>query len=220
MKLIHKAGYGIFKRADSLYFSTGNQFFEFVDKQVVQITKKAYLSQKYGKENKYWNQPFDEFVRLKNGDFITTFYQKNEVLLHRSDGKIKRKFEKISSPFGMGIYGMTIDKNEKVWIAVPVEHYVGKFDIEKEEELFSIDGKDCEPTIFDHPECVTAIGDFVYISDMGNKRIVRINIDNHEIENYKNLNEPIYYFNQLNGKNIYVLKSGLYIESIEQERNE
>jgi len=212
MERITKGCYGIFERGNSVYFSNGKIFYKYDFTKIIEIAKEEYIIQKYGKENQYWKQPFDEFVRLRNGDFITTFYQENEMRLHKSNGQIKKKIEKINSPWGMGIYGMSIDKNENLWIAVPVEHYIGKFKIETEEEIFSICGKEMEPTIFDHPEYVTIIDDFAYVSDMGNRRIVKINIDNHEMSNYKKVNEPIYYFNQINGKNIYQLKSGIYIE--------
>ena len=211
MKLISTDGYSIFDKDDSLFFSNGNQFFQFDFNHLTTISKLEYLIQKYGDENKFWTRPFDEVVRLKNGDFITTYYQEGKVRLHKSSGKIKKELDQIDSPFGMGIYGMTIDQNDKLWIAVPVEHYVGKFDYHSGEEIFSINGVDMEPTIFDHPENVIAIGDAVFVSDMGNKRIIEINPINHEWKVFKKLEEPVYYFNQVNGYYIYLLQSGIYI---------
>lgn len=212
MKLISKEGYGIFVRGDSVFFTTGDHFYQYDLSNVNEITRLEYLIEKYGEENKYWKQTFGEFVRLSNGHFITTYYQENEMRLHKSNGQVQKKLEKINSPWGMGIYGMSIDRNENLWIAVPVEHYVGKFNIETEEEIFSICGKEMEPTTFNHPEHITIINEFAYVSDMGNRRIVKIHTENHDITNYKQVKEPIYYFNQLNGKNIYLLKTGIYIE--------
>lgn len=212
MELISKDGYGIFERENFVFYSTGENFYEYNFIEITEITKEYYLEKKYGKENQFWKQPFDEFIKLKSENFITTFYQEDEMRLHKKNGEIVKKFEKIRSPHRMGIYGMAIDKNENLWIAVPVEHFVGKFNIETEREIFSISGKELEPTIFDHPEYVTAINDFIYVSDMGNRRIVKINIHNHKITDYKKLNERIYYFNQVNGKNIYQLESGIYFE--------
>lgn len=212
MKLISKDGYGTFEREGSIYFNNVRIFYKYDFKQVTEITKEDYIIQKYGEENQYWKKPFDKMVKLKNGDFITTFYQDNEIRLHHPNGKVKKIIEKINAPFRLGIYGMSIDRNENLWIAVPVEHYVGKFNIDTEEELFSINGKDLEPTIFDHPENVIVINDFAYVSDMGNKRIAKINITNYEITDYKKVDEQIYYFNQINGRNIYQLNSGIYVE--------
>jgi len=204
MELIIKGCYGIFVRENSIYFSNGKIFYKYDFTKIIEISKEEYIIQKYGKENQYWKRPFDEIVKLKNEDC--------EMRLHHSNGQIQKLIEKINSPYGCGIYGMSIDKNENLWIAVPVEHYLGKFNIETEEAIFSISGKNLEPTIFDHPEHVKIIDGFAYVSDMGNRRVVKINIENNEITDYKKVREPIYYFNQINGKNIYQLQSGIYIE--------
>ena len=146
-------------------------------------------------------------ISFVDKDTIKVKYQ----LIKNKANQIYISFDKNSISSRFCIF-FNLDKNEKLWIAVPVEHFVGKFDIETEEEIFSISGKELEPTIFEYPEYITAINDFIYVSDMGNRRIVKINIHNYEIIDYKKVNEPIFYFNQLNGKNIYRFKSGIYFE--------
>ena len=213
MKLISKDGFGIFEKGNSVYFSTGNNFYEYDFKKTNEVSKKEYLSCKYGNKNKYWDKPFHEFGRLKNGNFVTVFYQENNFRVHSPEGKIIRTIEKIRPRLNCGgIYGMTVDKDENIWIVAPTEHYLGKFNLQGT-ELFSIAGDDSlEPGELDYPEHISSKGEFVFISDMGNRRIVKMNITNYEMDNYKLVDESIYYFNQLNGKNIYQLSSGIYIE--------
>ena len=212
MELISKNGQGIFVKTDTLYFTTGEHFYQYDLNEVISISREEYLIQKYGEKNEDWKYAQYESVQLKNGNFITTFYQETKVRLHNPYGRILKELDNINAPFGMGIYGMDVDKNGKLWIAVPTEHFVGQFDINTEEELFSINGNEMEPTIFDHPEYVTSIGNAIYVSDMGNQRIVKINVDSYELTEYKKVQEPIFYYNQFKGKDIYLLNSGLYID--------
>lgn len=211
MKRISQDGHGIVVREKCLYYMEGDTFHKYDFEQATEISREAYLLQKYGVQNKYWNHVSYEVVHLKTGHFITVFYQDNIVRYHASDGQVLKELPMIQSPYGTGIYGMTLDANDKLWIAVPAEHYIGQFDIETGEELFSINGEELEPTIFDHPEYVTAIGDKVYIADMGNQRILSIDIQNYERSDFEKLEDRIYYFNQVDGKNIYLLQSGIYI---------
>lgn len=211
MKLLDTGGYGIVKEENLLSFTTGEKFYEFNFENVIEISKNKYLVNKYGHENKYWKEPFYEVAKFKNGEFLTVFYQEGIVRHHLVSGKIINEITSIHSPLGCGIYGMTLDTNENLWIAVPSEHYIGKFSISKGNELFSITGTpEMEPTIFNHPENIIAVEDKVYVCDMGNERIVEIDIESNRIIDDTKVKEPIYYFNKdINGF-YYLFSSGLY----------
>jgi len=212
MKQISKEGYGVILRGKAILFTNGKQFFTYQEEKVKEITKQEYILGKYGIENVYWDQAFHECVPLKNGDFITGYYQENKIRLHNPKGEVQRVYKHINSPGGSGIYGMDIDKKKNLWIVAPAEHYLGVFDLNTEEELFSICGVDLDPTHLYLPEDVYIMNDLAYISDMGNHRIVTIHIDTFEISEYKKVNEALYSYMQIADKSIYQFESGIYIE--------
>ena len=213
MKLISKNGYGIFERDHSVYFIANNSFYRYDFVDVIEIPKTDFLYAKYGKNNKFWDKPFHEFGRLKNGNFVSVFYQENVFRVHSPDGQIFQTIETIRPRLNYGgIYGMAVDKNNDIWIAAPVEHYLGKFNLEGE-ELFSITCDDSlEPIELNYPENVCAIEESVFVSELGNKRIVKLNINNYEMENFKFVSKPIYYYSRLNGKEIYQFDTGVYVD--------
>lgn len=212
MKLISKNGHGIFVKNNIAYFVNGNTYYKFDTNNTSKISKTEYLYNKYENTTRFWNKPTDNYAKLKNGNFLISNYEESVIKVFNKKGEIIKKLDDISSPYGMSIYGISIDKFDNLWITVPTEHYIGKFNILKQRELFSICGtKDLEPTIFDHPESVTIIDDYAYISDMGNKRIIKIDIKTHHISTHKKVKEPIFYFNKIREKEIHSLQSGIYL---------
>lgn len=218
MKRISNIGHGIFIRGNTACFieskiGKDNRYYEFSDNQISEIDRKIYVKNKFGIENKYWTKPEYEIGILSNNNFVTVFYQENLVRLHLSNGKVINELSSIHPKLKYGgIYGITVDKNDSIWIAAPVENYLGKFDTEGK-EIFSIYGTELlEPNELDYPESVVAKNDYVFVSDCGNRRVVKIHIINHQIAEFKRVNEPIYYFGELDEYYIYQLKSGIYLE--------
>ncbi len=76
--------------------------------------------------------------------------------------------------------------------------------------MFRIGGDHENPDILNYPEQMRVFGDFVFVCDMANKRICKINIDTKELTGYKKFDEPTWEYGQFKGKEIVKLTSGLY----------
>ncbi len=67
---------------------------------------------------------------------------------------------------------------------------------------------------FDRPVDIFVEGDIAYICNAGSNKIVKINLVNYELEDYKEFDEPLLGFTRVKNFDFYLLKSGLYTEKI------
>ena len=216
MKLISKKGFDFFCNTDFVFFIDRDEnyqdvFFKTDLKNVIEISKNEYANIKFGKTWKTLESTYTECIQLANGEYLTCIFFDSIIIRHDTEGKKIKEYNIGHFETGFDTtYSIAIDKNENLWIAQPTSHYVGQFSIDTEKELFRIGGDYQKPDIFDHPEQVRIFGDFVFVSDMGNKRICKINIYTKELVEYKMFTEPIFEYGQFKTKEIVRLNSGLY----------
>ena len=216
MKLISKKGFDLFCNADFVFFIDRDEnykdiFFKTDLDSTFEISKDEYTNTKFGKTWQTLKSVYTECIKLVNGEYLTCIFHDSIILHHDIDGnKIKKyKIGHFETGFDM-TYSIAVDKNQNLWIAQPTSHYGGQFSLDTEKELFRIGGDYEKPDTFDHPEQVRIFGDFVFVCDMGNKRICKINIDTKELTEYKLFIEPIFEYGQFKTKEIVKLSSGLY----------
>jgi hypothetical protein len=152
-----------------------------------------------------------ECIKLNNGEYISCLFQDSQIYLHDKNGNIIKEYN--IGHFNTGfdqIYSIALDKNNNLWVVEPSDHYVGEFSLDTEKELFRVGGNFEKPEIFNYPEQARSFEDFMYIADMGNKRICKININTKEITEYLSFEEPVWDYLQFQGKEIVKLGSGLY----------
>ncbi|MEP6951649.1 MAG: hypothetical protein ABI863_20320 [Ginsengibacter sp.] len=216
MKLISQKGFDFICGKDYIFFiartgSGKDEFFKTDLEKVLEISHSEYADIKFSKAGRAVNSPYTECIRLDNGEYLTCLFSETKIFKHdRKGNKIKElSIGKYTTGFDI-IYSIALDKNGKLWIAQPMSHYVGQFDLEDERELFRIGGDFENPGIFDHPEQVRAIDDFIFVCDMGNKRVCKINIETNEVSEYLKFEEHTWEYNRFKNKEIVKLTSGIY----------
>jgi hypothetical protein len=217
MKLISDGAFSVFCTDDLVYFIRRNpenhhdEFYKTDLHELEKIDLDEYAQTKFGNAWKTIHSAYAECIKLKNGQLITCHFEASIIYLHDQSGK---KINELNiGRFDNGfdtIYSIALDKDNALWIAQPTLHYIGRFSLETEKELFSIGGDFENPETFDHPEEVRIYDDYAYICDMGNRRISRINIYNKELEEYLKFDEPVWEYRQFKEKELVRLQSGLY----------
>ncbi|MCB0750243.1 MAG: hypothetical protein KDC52_02085, partial [Ignavibacteriae bacterium] len=196
MYLIDSNGYNIVVQNNSLKYAIGHDnYCEFDFRQTKEISQIEYLKAKYGDQNKNTEIINHSYSKLSNGTFVTVNYTKdNLVRLHSPDGEVLKVYENIKSNTGTEINDITVDQNGNIWIVSAMEHFAGQFDVNGD-ILFKIEGKrNMEPGELDFPEAITTIGEFLYISDMGNRRIAQLDSHTYKLKTYLKVPEPVYQF--------------------------
>lgn len=218
MKLISDGAFSIYCTEDLIFFIRRNpenhhdEFYKTDLTSLIRIELEEYAINKFGNSWKTIHSVYTNCIKLSDGQFITCHFEASIIYLHDQNGKKIKEFNigRLDNGFDT-IYSIALDNNKRLWLTQPTSHYVGQFSLETEEELFSIGGdlEIAEP--FDHPEEVIIYDGFVYICDMGNNRICRMDIANKEIMEYMKFEEPTWEYRQFKGQEIVHLQSGLYV---------
>ena len=216
MRLISKNGFDFICDGDFIFFieraeNHNIRFFKTDLDKLLEIGLDEYTNIKFGKSWGTTQSPYNECIKLGNGEYLTSSFYDSTIYRHSNDGNKIKEYNIGHFETGFDTTeSIALDKNGNLWIAQPPSHYVGQFSLDTEKELFRIGGDFENPDTFDHPEQVRVFGDFVYVCDMGNKRICRINIDTKELTVYKKFEENTWEYGQFKTKEIAKLNSGIY----------
>jgi len=216
MKLISKKGFDFVCKEDYIFFierdeNHEDKFFKTDLNKLFEISKDEYTTIKFGKTWSTLESVYTECVQLANGEYLTCIFHDSTIIHHDIHGNKIQNYNIGHFDTGFDItYSIDLDKNGNLWIAQPTSHFVGLFSLEAEEELFSIGGDHENPQVFNHPEQVRVFGNYVFVSDMGNKRICKINVDTKELAEYKIFDEPTWEYGQFKTTQIVKLTSGVY----------
>ncbi len=216
MKLISKKGFDFFCSGDFMFFidrdeKNNDKFFKTDLDIFSEIGKDEYTNIKFGKAWRTLESAYTECIQLNNGEYLTCIFHDSTIIRHDIDGNKIKEYNIGHFQTGFDItYSIALDKNGNLWIAQPTSHYIGQFSLDTQEELFRIGGDFENPDTFDHPEQVRTFGDFVFVCDMGNKLIWKLNINTKALKEYKKFDEPTWEYGQFKSKEIVKLSSGLY----------
>ncbi len=221
-QIIGLEAHGIFTNKNKLYFyeekNSEQKFFEYDFVTRKQIGLDEYLLLRFGIAypkilEKYGLQISLNLlsVKLKDGAVITHFFQGSSFYKFDKDGEILWETEELSN-FDT-VYGITIEGNS-IWCAFPTNHTIKRYSLETFKEEITIGDKEpwsFKAEIFDHPEDVLINDNILYVTDMGNRRICKVNLTTFEIQDHKNFEEPVFGFWICEDKELAWLESGLYL---------
>lgn len=150
----------------------------------------------------------DYAVKLKDGSVICTGYVDYYFFFIDSKGTIIDKREDIGFD---NIYSFDVDKNGNIWYTIPTANYIGQFSLLKSIDIFHLGEKYIDENPLTLPEDIKIYGDFAYISDMHNHRIIRLNIETKEWIEYLKFDELTWEYRQFKDKEIVRLESGIHL---------
>ncbi len=216
--LLDIKGWDIFVENDFFYFQKiidkfgeENSYHKSDITNIWTISENEYNAIKYGPNHKNFLPSLpniNEAVKLKNGSVICTGFMDYIFYFIDQAGKVINKREDIGFD---SIYSFDMDTKENIWYAIPTAHYIGQFSMEKSEDIYHLGNKYEEYKPLSFPEDIKIYGDYLYISDMGSKQILRLNINTKELISYLQFDEPTWEYRQFRDKEIVRLKSGIYL---------
>jgi hypothetical protein len=217
MNLIDETAFSIVTTPEYIYYISRDKsnhrdrFYKADLKRISEIDLSEYAEVKFRNAWRSIHSAYAECIHITGGEVITCHFESSVIYKHNSEGKKTLQYNIAPPKIGFDtIYSITMDKHGHLWLAQPSSHYIGQYDLKTEQELFSLGGDYDNPTIFDYPEQVRVYGDYVYVSDMGNHRICRIQIDTKQFEQHLKFEEPVWEYAQFRGVEFVSLQSGLY----------
>ena len=176
--------------------------------QNVAITEQEFNEAKY----RGAGQPYEageEVIYLPNGNTMRCFYQESVVRLFGPDGTLLRVLPD-SITAVCSLYSIALDADGHLWTADPCYHHVGQYEVATGRQLFTLGGG-WDPTEFDHPEDIGIYGEHAFISDMGNRRVVRLNTRTKEWETYRTFEQPVWQYRRFQQHELVRLDDGIYV---------
>lgn len=207
--------YDLFCRADWFYYLVNSErrksreygYFKNDLTHNIAITEQEFNIARYGADIRPF-EPGEEVVLLPDGSSVRCFYQSSVVQLFDRQGAPLRILPGVT--VGCAIYSIALDADGHLWTAEPSFHFVGQYDLATEQPLWQLGG-DWDPTEFDHPEDVAAYGEHLFISDMGNQRLVLLNTRTKSFGTYRTFEQPVWQYRRFQNHELVRLSDGIYL---------
>jgi hypothetical protein len=193
---------------DNLFYKVGqNSFYSFNWLEEHEITEQEYIRVKYLRDFKLKDSD-DSIGHLTNGNTIRCFYQDSIIREYDQNNEVIRTFSEETAM--MTIYHLDTDERDNIWFVEPTVHRVAQLDYSTGKLLFELGGTWEEDGELNHPEDIKIYGDHAFVSDMGNQRIVTVNLRTKELLTYRQFDKPTWQYRRTINKEIVRLQDGLY----------
>ena len=215
MQLIDRGGCNIMLDGDSILFyrQEEKKYIRYSLFAMDDIDEGYYLQVKFGKAYKKVSSRFgDKKIKdansaiLPDGSVLVSFYQDSVIHKYDLQGELLWKNEDAGK--WDTIYDIAVEDNF-VWCAYPTSNTIKRFSLDTFREDVSLGG--WEEKIFNYPETINVYSDSLFVCDMGSKRIIKVKLSSHKIEEHMHFNEPVWEYVQLKDKEIVRLDSGIYL---------
>jgi hypothetical protein len=217
LKLIHRDGWDVLIKDDFIYYQIQDkrgENREYIKTDLVkslEISEKEFNEIKFGKNYRKYIDLIgtnkDCTVIKDDGSIICCGYRDYYFFFIDNNGNITEKRENIGFD---SIYSFDLDTNGNIWYAIPTADYIGQYSLKEEKEIYHLGEKYENGKPLSCPEDIKIYDGFVYISDMNNNQLIKLNIETKEWNVYLKFDENIWEYRQFKGVEIIRLKSGIY----------
>lgn len=211
MKFIHE-GWAIIAEQETILFhdSSGkkNAFYSYKE-NIHKISATQYFQLKYGQAFEkilkiYGDAITDTSYDLK-GNLYVSFYQDGLIRKFNVNGNLINEFEDNFDT----VYDIDIEGNS-IWLAYPTANTIKRYALDDFAEEISL-GDRSNGTTFLLPESIVIYDGYLYVCDMGNHRIQKVNLSNLRIDNYRIFGEPVWEYVRTKNNEYVRLQSGIYL---------
>lgn len=184
--------------------------FDLETKSIATVTKNAYLLTKFGSCFAPIAKQLGDYVscdaaKLWNGDTFV-IYSTGEIGIFDSQGNIIKTGDLTYR--GYPARDVASDKNY-IWCAVTEQNLIIKYSILQNRVIMRIGGK--ESDTFSAPVAVTEYDGYLYVCNKGSGKIVRVDLNTYNVEDYKVFDEAVYKYVRVNNNEFVILDSGVYL---------
>jgi hypothetical protein len=175
---------------------------------VQEVTEQDYYQAKYGAALAPYER--GEMVALLPAGGSLRCSLPDSVVRHFSpSGQLLREFP-TSIEATMCIGSITLDAQGHLWTTEPAFHHVAQYELATAQKIYELGGS-WEPGELRYPEEAICYGPDVFISDMGNERLLQLNTHTKALSTYRTFTQPVYEYRRLRGQEVVRLQDGLYI---------
>lgn len=225
MKLISKNVIHSFVQGDYLYFieevKNSIKYYRYGKDTIEDILESEYYSKFYGTNYKkiiyyFGNSPTQRSFG-EDGSLYVCFFQESKIYKFDNHGSLNRVYE------SMGCYDTIYDiliEGNSIWCAYPTSHTIKRFFLETEElEVVVSEGTigGDRGTIFCYPETITRFQNDIYVADMGNKRICKVDLSSYKTKEYLKFESNVYGYERTNDMEFVWLKHSNHMYLISQK---
>lgn len=211
---------GLFSDGNSLYLAAtdirnNKAYMRYQDRGFESVTFDEYYRSRYGKNHKLIRACFKDMSTSRaigrDGAIYVCHYQESVICKFDQSGALVRKYEemgKVDRIHDIAIQG------ESIWCAYPTSHTIKRFSLQDgrlEVSLSEGDFGSDRGTIFSYPERLSIHGNTMYVSDMGNARVCRVDLNTLAVESHVEMAKPVYGFERLGNKEFVLSGSKLYL---------
>lgn len=209
----------LFSDRKYLYFATSDNMNnkKYMKYRVIieAVTHDEFFKARYGEHYERIMTCFPEWSTStsidNDGAVYACYYQESIIYKFDSKGSLVRKYEEmgqVDTIYDIAVYGNSI------WCAYPTSHTVKRFSLKDGSLEASISEGDIgmdSGTIFSYPESLTLQGNMLYVSDMGNRRVCRVDLDTLVVDTHLEVEAPVFGYERLGDEEFVLVGSKLYL---------
>lgn len=181
------------------------------------IQKSEYFNKVIGSNYKLIEQqlcePIEYYQVTKDlsGNIYLSTFRDNKIIGFNEAGKLSYEWiDKISK--GHSIYDIKFQSPNYLWIAYPSGQTVSQIHLKTGNEIFRI-GEYSYEAIYEplsYPESLFIDQEYLYIPNMGNKKLFELNLNTYELKLKKIFEEKIWQYLMIGKREFVLLESGIY----------
>ena len=193
------------------------------DREIRQVTKDYFATKTIGDDYRLIENQLPSSIESyktakdENSNQYFCFYQ--DGIVYGFDKKGKKFLEWCADEIGVGhpIYDIKYQKNGLLWLAFPTGQTVTQVSLEQQKETFKIGEYSWDDTSepLSYPESISINDNCLFIPNMGNNKLFRVNLKTLDIEHINTFEEKLWQYEQTSIGTFIITDTGLY--EIEKE---
>lgn len=194
-----------------IYSSSRKEYFQYDlrSKKTEQISVEILSEYLFGSHNFKLQNLLGYSNSIKREIIYSSFYQNFDLFIHDKEGNLILKKKDFFE--GFTPYEIQVDeKRNDVWVATGSGQIVFCKNIESEKITFKLGTPYDNKSVLNFPEGISIYGNFIYIVEMGNNKISKLNMENKKLSDYFKSDEPVWSFQKNEFSEIVLLDSGIY----------
>lgn len=194
-----------------IYSSSTKEYFKYnlTEQYKTQIQLEEYCEILFGKYNYKLRNLLGYANSIESDKIYSAFYQNPSLLIYSKEGDLLEKKENFFEGYTPYEIQVREEKNE-VWAATGSGQIVLCKEIDSGKTTFQIGTPYDDKGDLSFPESIQIYANSLFISEMGNKRVLKIDLNSKEKSVYLDFEEPIWDFQKNELAEIVLLDSGVY----------
>ena len=194
-----------------IYSTSRKEYFQYnlENRNTIQISLEKFCEYLFGKYNYKLRNLLGYSNSIIGDKIYSAFYQSDDLLIYDKEGTLitrKKGFFEGFTPYEIQVHKNT----NEIWVATGAGQVVLSKNITTKQTTYQIGipYEDDSELIF--PEGICIFEDVLYISEMGNRKIRKMNMKDRKSSDYFKFQEPVWGFQKNEFAEIVLLDSGIY----------